>query len=370
MVDYGKVLSDNPLVSIIIDTYYRPEMLKRAVNCILGQTYKNTELIIVNNGATPETIEYILALETKEEKVSLVHFKENQFSWDDPHLIVRVCYNAGLAATKGDIVFYQSDDDWVANDFIERMVKLFLGNPKCTTAIGRVVNSLYDGTVINMYEVRERDTYINGYDLAIDLMDGAAKLVQPNPGHSFVIKRDILIKCGGFQDIFEYHQMLGIVPFGETGFDPEALMYWGRGPEQLNVIVNKDNKFFWGTYFINNIKSANYSLIEKWRSNFGDSGADKVKKHLDYLIKQSYYRMIITDIFKFQFKNKKKFSTTDLNYINSIPFDSFIFFDSLKESCRKLKGYKYFSLTAHVFKMFIRSPIVTIKRIATKITKH
>lgn len=367
MVDYGKPLQENPLVSVIIDTYYRPELLKRAVNCILEQTYLKIELIIVNNGATPETIEYLSELEKQDKGVVFVHFKENQFSWDDPHMLVRICWNAGLEAATGDIIFYQADDDWVAFDFIERMVKLFVDNPKCTTAIGRVVNSLYDGTILNMYPVTEREKYIDGHLVALDFLNGTHKLVQPNPGHSFVIKRDILIKQGGFQDIFEYHQMLGIVPFGDTGFDPEALMFWGRGPEQLNVKLNNLNSFFWGSYFINNIQDPKYSLIKMWRKGFGEKEASLVEKYLHAIIMQAYYRILFTDIFRFKLVYRKKFGAKDIQYIKNISFEISTLLDGLNESILRSRLFKYTSIGKITIKMLFKSPASTITKIISKI---
>jgi glycosyltransferase involved in cell wall biosynthesis len=367
MADYGKLLPENPLVSVIIDTYYRPELLKRAVNCILEQSYRNIELIIVNNAATSETIRYLSELERQNKGVVFVHFKENQFSWDDPHMIVRICYNAGLEVATGDIVFYQSDDDWVAGDFIERMVKLFVENPKCTTAIGRVVNSLSDGTILNMYPVKERETYIDGHLLALDFLNGTHKLVQPNPGHSFVIKRDILIKQGGFQDIFEYHQMLGIVPFGVTAFDPEALMFWGRGPEQLNVKLNNMNSFFWGSYFINNIKHPRYSLIKMWRDNFGEKEASKVEKYLHTVIMQAYYRMVFTNFFNGRLNTKSKFTSEDLEYMKNIPFEHSTLLLGLKESLLRSRINTYAAIGKHTLKMLFKSPALTMTKIALKL---
>ncbi len=49
-----------PLVSVIIPTYYRPALLREAVSAFRSQTYNNIEIVIVNNGATPETVSYLL----------------------------------------------------------------------------------------------------------------------------------------------------------------------------------------------------------------------------------------------------------------------------------------------------------------------
>src|SRR2546428_10463780 len=119
-----------------MDTYFRPHLLKVAVDAVRRQTYENIELILVNNGGTAETVDYLHELETQDKRVKLVHFKENQYKPFEPGLIIQVCYNAGLSAATGDYVFHQSDDDVIADDYVEKMVALFGGNRARTNAAG------------------------------------------------------------------------------------------------------------------------------------------------------------------------------------------------------------------------------------------
>ena len=55
MRDFGKKITSSTLVSIIIDTFYRPKMLENAVTHILQQTYKNIEIIVSDNCSTDDT---------------------------------------------------------------------------------------------------------------------------------------------------------------------------------------------------------------------------------------------------------------------------------------------------------------------------
>jgi glycosyltransferase involved in cell wall biosynthesis len=300
MRDYGKKITSSSLVSVIIDTFYRPKMLENAVTHILDQTYKNIELIIVNNGATKETIEYIESIIKTDTRIKVVNFNENQFSWDDPQKLVRICFNAGLDACIGDLVFYQSDDDWIEFDFIERMVKLFINNDQCITAIGRVANAKPSGEIINYYPIVDRPTYVEGLDLSIDFITKKFKINQENPGHSFVIKRDILNKYGRFQDTFEKQQILGIVPFGISGFDPEAIMYWGRHDIQLNSIGTK-RLIFWDKYMLKNIESQNESFINIWKLNFGAEYAQLMEVYCHSVILSGYYQIVFSYLFAFKF---------------------------------------------------------------------
>lgn len=222
-----------PLFSIIMDTYYRPAMLKEAVNALYRQTYDNLEIILINNGATQETVEYLDEISERDKRIRLLHFKENQYSPDDPVKMLYTCLNPALEMATGDYIWYQSDDDIIADDYAEKMVALFLGNPDCTTAAGLPVSINADGKVIQEPRVSNfRQRYVRGDILALDYLHGGKMFSAP--GTIFSIKRQVLRKSGGFHRYIEYSQLFGIVPFGISGFDETAIFYWRRHESQLN----------------------------------------------------------------------------------------------------------------------------------------
>lgn len=243
-----------PVFTIIMDTFYRPEMLRQAVEALFRQTYRHLEIILVNNAATPETVEYLQQVEAQDKRVKLVYFIENQFSWDDPMKIVN-CFNAGLDVATGDYVWYQADDDWIADDYAEKMVRLFVDNPECTTAAGLPVDVDILGDIIHpgpQYK-NFRPRYTPGRLLALDDLRGGVMFSAP--GTIFTIKRDVLVKAGGYHRMVEISQMFGIVPFGISGFDETALLYWRRHKGQLNRLINAQG--YWGSDDF-------FSLLREW----------------------------------------------------------------------------------------------------------
>lgn len=361
MLDFGKKITSSSLVSVIIDTYYRPKMLENAVFHILNQTYSNLELIIVNNGATKETLKYINSVKKKDSRIKIVDFHENQFSWNDPQMLIRICLNAGLDACKGDLVFYQADDDWIALDFIQRMVNLFVNNHKCITAIGRVANAKPDGTIINYYPVVERDKYVEGLDLATDFITNKNYINQENPGHSFVIKRDILNKYGRFQDTFEKQQLYGIVPFGISGFDPEAIMYWGRHDIQLNSIGTK-RLIFWEKYMLKNIKSKRNSFIEIWKINFGIEHSKLMKNHCQAVVLKGFYQMIFSHIFFLKFRDLFLFINKYYNQVSYMKKHHIYFIYGFIQAFKRTRLIYILNLIKLFLVNFFSSPISTIRR--------
>ena len=90
-----------PVVSVVISTYNRSEMLRRAVRSVLGQTYTDFELIIVSDGSTDDTPAVVS-------------------SWKDPrirfieHSTQRggsAAYNTGMRAARGRFIACLDDDD-------------------------------------------------------------------------------------------------------------------------------------------------------------------------------------------------------------------------------------------------------------------
>ena len=224
------------MFTIIMDTYYRPALLKQAVDALFRQTYDNLEIILVNNGATEETVEYLHQVAASDRRVKLVHLQENQYSHDDPLKLVDVCFNAGLEAATGDYVWYQSDDDLIADDFAEKMVRLFEGNSDCTTAAGLPVSIDIDGQITepSPRTSNHRPRYMPGRDLALGVVRGDRTLFSA-PGSIFTIRREVLGRSGGFHRALELSHLYGIVPFGVTGFDESAHFYWRRHEGQLNL---------------------------------------------------------------------------------------------------------------------------------------
>ena len=224
------------MLTVILHTYYRPALLKKAVDALFRQTYDNLEIILINNGATAETVEYLHEVAASDHRVKLVHFEENQYSLDDPLKMIDICLNAALQVATGDYVWYQEDDDVIADDYAEKMVALFKGNPNCTTAAGLTVSIDVHGNIIDEGPRTSnfRPRYMPGHLLVLDGIRGG-RTTYSAPATIFTIRRDVLVKAGGYHRAIPLSELYGIVPFGVTGFDETALFYFRRHEGQLNL---------------------------------------------------------------------------------------------------------------------------------------
>ena len=262
-----------------MDTYYRPAMLKNAYEAIASQTYEKLEIILINNGATPETIEYLNEVNSKDKRVKLINYTENQFSWDEPTKMIRVCLNDALNQSCGDLIWYQADDDYIASDYIERMVLLFEGNSECITAAGLPIGVEKNGEIIEGIRVTNyRPRYMPGHVLATDTLNHHSSrnsTMFGAPGTIFTIKKEFLLKAGGFHPALEISQLYGIVPFGVTGFDEEALFYWRKHDSQLNKILDEKGKKPFGN--LDNLLR-DWDIESNWQQINSDTAKYVVKK--------------------------------------------------------------------------------------------
>ncbi len=202
-----------PLFTIIMLTFNRPQFLKEAVSRFFAQTYNQSEIIcIINNASTPETQEYLSVLERQDSRIRLVHFKTNQYDPADPLKYIGICFNAALNVAKGDYVFYQEDDDLISADYVERMVALF-GKIRTYDGRGPPCNVNVKGELLPWPRVSNfRPRYMPGHLMAIDTLRDGASVLFSAPGTIFWIKRDVLIKAGGYYPLVESSQLYGMCP--------------------------------------------------------------------------------------------------------------------------------------------------------------
>ena len=102
------------MISIIVPVYKAEKYLSRCVDSILGQTYKDLEVILVDDGSPDGSGVLCDAYAAKDSRVRVIH-KENGG--------VSTARNVGLDAAGGDYISFVDSDDYVDPDMYEKMVK-------------------------------------------------------------------------------------------------------------------------------------------------------------------------------------------------------------------------------------------------------
>lgn len=110
---------NKPLVSIIIPAYNCQSTIERAIESCSNQTYRNYEVIIVDDGSSDGTL-------------SLLKVIASQYSflkiYSQPNGGVSSARNIGLRKSTGDYVQFLDSDDWLEENAIERCINIMLTN--------------------------------------------------------------------------------------------------------------------------------------------------------------------------------------------------------------------------------------------------
>lgn len=103
----------NSLVSVIVPVYKVEKYLEKCVASIISQTYKNLEIILVDDGSPDNCPNMCDEFAKKDKRIKVIH-KENGGLSD--------ARNAGLDIMTGDFVCFVDSDDWVESTYVETML--------------------------------------------------------------------------------------------------------------------------------------------------------------------------------------------------------------------------------------------------------
>lgn len=107
------------LISVVVPVYNVEKYLRQCIDSILSQTYKNIELILVDDGSPDNCGAICDEYQKKYNNIKVIH-KENAG--------LGMARNSGLEIATGDFVYFLDSDDYIANDEIEKLYKFAVFN--------------------------------------------------------------------------------------------------------------------------------------------------------------------------------------------------------------------------------------------------
>ncbi|MCX7846273.1 MAG: glycosyltransferase family 2 protein [Dictyoglomaceae bacterium] len=105
-------MNSKKLVSVIIPTYNCEKYIKNCIDSVLAQTYKNIEIIIIDDGSTDNT-----------EKIIENYFKRKVIYLKQENKGPSISRNRGIRFSKGDYITFIDADDYLLPEFIEIGIK-------------------------------------------------------------------------------------------------------------------------------------------------------------------------------------------------------------------------------------------------------
>ena len=110
----------SPKVSVILPTYNHLAFLPLAIGSILNQSFQDFELVIVNDGSTDGTKEYLDSL--RDPRVVVIHQQNKRLPG---------ALNTGIQAARGEYLTWTSADNYCSQIFLEALVGALENNPDC-----------------------------------------------------------------------------------------------------------------------------------------------------------------------------------------------------------------------------------------------
>ncbi len=221
---------NNPLISVLIRTKDRWDLLKKAVESVYNQVYRPIELVVINDGKDdikPKILELL---------------ENNDLSFKYKHLVPSkgrsAAANAALEMSGGQFLMFLDDDDWISPEHLNILFKTLSNDENAVGAYSDVACV----EVINN-ELKEIYRYSNDFDII--------KLSYENflPIHSVLFKRFVVDNNCRFNEKLEiyedWHFWLQVVHHGKLIHVPQVTAFYrmdesGVGLPGTNKDFNKD----------------------------------------------------------------------------------------------------------------------------------
>lgn len=132
-----------PEISVIMLTYNRENLVGRAIESILNQTFCNFEFIIVDNGSTDRSGKIVDDYALNDSRISVIHRERGNIGSGR---------NTGLAAATGEYIAFIDDDDYAEPDFLAFLYNLAVSNSADISVCGSFLveyNNIQNGYVYN-----------------------------------------------------------------------------------------------------------------------------------------------------------------------------------------------------------------------------
>ena len=142
------------MLSVIVPIYNTEQYLSRCIESILGQTYENLDVILIDDGSTDNSVMICDKYAGLDKRIRVLHQKNRGRT---------EARKTGVFLAKGDIITFVDSDDWLEKDVYEQMINVFI----------KTGCDLVSAGIIRDYRIREKteiafDQYPEGIYVELD----------------------------------------------------------------------------------------------------------------------------------------------------------------------------------------------------------
>ncbi len=207
-------MPSTPLVSVVITTKNRIELLPRSIRSVLEQTWTNVELIVVDDGS-----DVPVELPTTDPRARIIRNNQSQG--------LSEARNIGFRSAKGEFLCMLDDDDWYLPEKLERQVGYLQAHPDIGMVFSRVV--------VRDAEGKERCYLAENHVHSPEINLMAFNVIHPS---SVLLRREVFDRIQfeprikKYEDTLFFNRICFTVPTAYQPIDVAVWMQDGR-PDQL-----------------------------------------------------------------------------------------------------------------------------------------
>jgi glycosyltransferase involved in cell wall biosynthesis len=210
-------MPEEPLVSICIPTYNRAGMIDRAIESALGQTYRNIEIIVIDNDSNDNTAAVVASY--VDERLTYVKNERNLGMFGN--------FNRCIELATGKFLHILHSDDYIEPDFTSQCVRFFQEHPSVvmTSTRARITSDSF-----------EKDITFSDTDRIYPAPEGFRRLLSARSYiicPSVMVLRDIYQEVGPFSLEYPYssdfYQWLKIARSHDIAFLSGVCVFYREG---------------------------------------------------------------------------------------------------------------------------------------------
>lgn len=175
---------NHPIVSIVMPTYNRAELISGSIRSVIAQNFDEWELLVIDNGKADETREVVNSIRANDARV-FYHKVER-----DPTTRIAKYLNYGISLARGRYIARLDDDDtWIFDDKLRQQVEFLESHADYVIVGGGIVIVNDRGEEVFRYFKRETDDLIRKYAL----------FSNPFSHTTVMFRKDIAERLGGYK---------------------------------------------------------------------------------------------------------------------------------------------------------------------------
>lgn len=231
---------NNPLVTVVVPVYNVEKYLDRCIDSIVNQTYKNLEIILIDDGSPDNCPKMCDAWAEKDSRIKVIH-KQNAG--------LGMARNSGIEAATGEYIFFIDSDDYIDIFAVEKSVATAINSKSQIVMFGHT--NFDDFANFSPLKIKTDKLYFEGEALFNDLLPGlfvydrglgvrtgnkmfSLKLLKEN-NLFYKSEREIISEDAFFAlELFKHVNKVAILP--------ENLYFYYKNPKSLTSTYREDRQ--------------------------------------------------------------------------------------------------------------------------------